>query len=240
MTTMIQTPYLVNPIEDFHQITLDLDFGGGAGRIICDPNACSIGPFGDRQICTMMAPESADITLIPLRIADPTGRGRQLYSIAGDPLRNELNLVSPPGDTGDFRLIYIQRNGQRRVVSTEPVFNPIPGHGDDDLVCSPLARKFDDTIAQADLRPGFVSNTWILTVAGKKPNLNTIVKIRPLIYIRQPEYWGFDILDCRRGDIVLPNVAPYTESLDVTSYLGTCGVEVFWADESQRIDISKA
>lgn len=237
---MIQTPYLVNPIEDFHQITMDIDFGGGTGRIICDPNTCSIGPFGDRQICTLIAPQSEDITLAPLRIADPTGQGRQLYGLTGHPLRNELNLVAPPGNTGDFRLIHIQRNGQRRVVSTEPVLNSVLGYGDDDLVCTPLARTVDDMTAQADLRPGFVNNTWILTVAGKKPNLNTVVKIQPRIYVRQPEYWGFDILTCRRGDIVLPTIAPYTESTDATAHLGTHGVEVFWADgESQRIDTPK-
>lgn len=234
----IQTPYLINPIEDFHQISLDLDFAAGTGRIVCDPNTCSLGPFGDRQICTLIAPQSDAITLTPLRIADPSGQGRHLFTIVGSPLRNELSLVAPAGNVGDFRLVHTQRNGTKRVVSTEPVPNGLIGHGDEDMVCTPLQRIVDQQTAQADLRPGFVGGSWILIVAGKKPNLNTTVKIRPRIYVRQPEHWGFDIVDCRRGDIALPAIAPYTESLDVSATLGTQGVEVFWADgQSQRIDL---
>ena len=236
---MIQTPYLINPIEDFHQITLDLDFGTNSGRITCDPNSCSLGPFGDREICTLIAPQMEAITLNRLRIADPAGLGRSLYRIEGHPLRNELNLVAPPGNTGDFRLIHTQRNGQRRVVSTEPVPNSTHRGCDEDMVCTPLARTVADMTAQAELRPGIVNDTWILTVTGKKPNLNTQVKIQPRIYIDQPEYWGFDIADCRRGDITLPAITPYTESMDVTAHLGTCGVEVIWANgESQKIDLA--
>ena len=84
----IQTPYLVNPIEDFHQITLDLDFASSSGRIVCDLNTCSIGPFGDRQICTRIAPFVAEIGLVGLDIPDPSGQDRQLFSITGSPLRN--------------------------------------------------------------------------------------------------------------------------------------------------------
>ena len=237
----IQTPYLLHPIEEFHQITLDLDFSASSGRIICDPNACSIGPFGDRQICTLIAPETADIKLVGLDIADPTGQGRQIYGISGAPLKHQLTLVAPRDNKGDFRLVHTTRTGQRRVVSTEPAVNVLLGYGDDDLVCTPLAREVDGTIAQADLRPGFVNDTWFLTAAGKKPNLNTIVKLQPRIYVRKPEYWGFDVYDCRRGDIVLPTVAPYTVSVDATQHLGTCGVEVFWAGgESVKIDTPKA
>jgi hypothetical protein len=31
---------------------------------------------------------------------------------------------------------------------------------------------------------------FVLTVSGKKPYMNMEVSLEPLVYIRQPEYWG--------------------------------------------------
>lgn len=237
-TTAIQTPYLVNPIEDCHQITLNLDFETGTGRMMCDPNLCSLGPFGDRQFCTRIAIQTSDITLNLLEIADGSGQGRQLYTITGSPLRSSLSLVAPKDNDGDFRLIQTQANGERRVVSTEPVAQPMGTCRNEDLICTPLAREVNCQVAQADLRPGFVTDTLILIVGGQKPNLNTEVMLQPLVYVQQPEYWGFSVLDCQRGDISLPAIGDYMVSLDVTSQLGTKGVEVIWANgESIKIDL---
>ncbi|MEM6450646.1 MAG: hypothetical protein AAF703_10065 [Cyanobacteria bacterium P01_D01_bin.105] len=234
----IQTPYLVNPIEDCHQITLDLDFETGTGRMMCDPNLCSLGAFGDRQICTRIAVQTTDITLERLEIADVSDQERQLYNIAGSPLSSSLSLVAPKDNDGDFRLVQTQINGERRVVSTEPIAKPIGSCGNEDLVCTPLTREVNGQVAQADLRPGFVTNTVLLIVGGQKPNLNTEVMLQPLVYVQQPEYWGFKVLDCQRGDITLPAISEYMVSLDVTSQLGTKGVEVIWANgESVKIDL---
>jgi len=40
---------------------------------------------------------------------------------------------------------------------------------------------------QAEVRPGIVSETYILIVRGTKPYLNMEVSLVPLVYIRQPE-----------------------------------------------------
>jgi hypothetical protein len=57
-----------------------------------------------------------------------------------------------------------------------------------------LCRVIDFT--SAEVRPGFVTNTYILIVEGMKPWLTSEVELHPLIYIRQPEYWGIEVVGC--------------------------------------------
>ena len=61
-------------------------------------------------------------------------------------------------------------------------------------------------LAEANVVPGIVNNTFILIVKGKKPYLNMRVLLAPLIYARQPEYWGIEVIGCldrlgTRGDL---------------------------------------
>jgi hypothetical protein len=77
----------------------------------------------------------------------------------------------------------------------------------------------------------------ILVVSGRKPYWNMKVTLSPLTYIRQPEYWGIEVIGSV-GERVLPSPgAPYTVSLPLTS-IGTCGIEVIGATRSERHDIS--
>jgi len=99
-----------------------------------------------------------------------------------------------------------------------------------------LARTIDGTKATAEIRPGFLPNTFILIVSGKKPYLNMTVRLSPLTYIRQPEYWEIQVIASVPG-IGLPAIGSYHETLPLDGIRGTKGVIVRWADDSQTFDV---
>ena len=87
---------------------------------------------------------------------------------------------------------------------------------------------------KADVVPGFVPKTFFLIVAGTKPWATMKVELHPLIYIRQPEYWGIEVVGCQAG-IGLPMTAPYHVALDITHLLGTKGIEVHRRDDEEAV-----
>lgn len=87
---------------------------------------------------------------------------------------------------------------------------------------------------RAEVRPGFLPNTWILIVSGTKPYANMTVRLSPLIYIRRPEYWGIEVIGSLPG-IGIPVTAPYTVSMQVDQTLGTKGIEVIGASRRKKI-----
>lgn len=89
---------------------------------------------------------------------------------------------------------------------------------------------------RAEVRPGFLPQTWILIVSGTKPYLNMTVRLSPLIYIRRPEYWGIEVIGSLPG-IGLPATAPYTVSLPLDGILGTKGIEVIGASRRKKIPV---
>lgn len=99
-----------------------------------------------------------------------------------------------------------------------------------------LGRTIDGTKATAEVRPAFVTNTFILIVSGKKPYLNMTVRLSPLTYIRQPEYWEIQVIGSVPG-IVIPAIGSYHETLPLDGIRGTKGIIVKWADDSQTFDI---
>jgi Subtilisin inhibitor-like len=76
----------------------------------------------------------------------------------------------------------------------------------------------------------------LLVVSGQKPYFNMTVSLSPLVYIKQPEYWGIEVVGCL-PEFGLPVVTPYVESLDLAGTIGTCGIEVIGANRSEKIDI---
>ncbi len=76
----------------------------------------------------------------------------------------------------------------------------------------------------------------VLVVRGEKPYINIQVNLSPLVYIRQPEYWGIEVVGCL-PEVGLPPVAPYTVKLDLDGTIGTRGIEVIGANLSEKIDI---
>jgi hypothetical protein len=76
----------------------------------------------------------------------------------------------------------------------------------------------------------------VLIVSGEKPYLNMEVSLVPLVYIRQPDYWGIEVVGCL-PEIGLPATAPYVVRLDLASTIGTHGIEVIGANRTEKIDI---
>lgn len=89
---------------------------------------------------------------------------------------------------------------------------------------------------RAEVRPGFVPRTYFLIVSGTKPYLNMEVHLSPLIYIKQPEYWGIEVIGTLSG-IGLPALAPYHVSIPLDGITGTKGVEVIGANKRKKINV---
>lgn len=99
---------------------------------------------------------------------------------------------------------------------------------------SGAAQLIDFTTAK--VVPGFVSGTYFLIVSGTKPYLNMEVHLTPLIYIRQPEYWGIEVIGILHG-IGLPATAPYSVHISLTGITGTKGIEVIGARKRKKINV---
>ncbi|MFC4119120.1 hypothetical protein [Nonomuraea zeae] len=89
---------------------------------------------------------------------------------------------------------------------------------------------------EARVVPGIVPNSFILIVSGTQPYLNMKVSLSPLVYIKQPEYWGIEVVGSLPG-IGLPATAPYTVSLPLDGILGTKGIEVIGANNRKTFDV---
>jgi hypothetical protein len=89
---------------------------------------------------------------------------------------------------------------------------------------------------EVEVVPGFIPKTFFLIVSGTKPMVSMMVNLVPLIYIKQPEYWGIEVVACQTG-IGLPMTAPYHVSLDISHLLGTKGIEVIGATGKKRIEV---
>ena len=92
---------------------------------------------------------------------------------------------------------------------------------------------------RAEVRPGFLPNTWILIVSGTKPYLNMTVRLSPRIYIRRPTYWEIEVIGSLPG-MGLPATAPYTVALPLDGIIGTKGIEVVGATKRKRILVPPA
>jgi hypothetical protein len=96
-------------------------------------------------------------------------------------------------------------------------------------------RLLDFDKDRTEVHPGIVNGTYILVVRGTKPFLNMQVNLVPLVYIRQPEYWGIEVTGCLPGGIGLPAIEPYTVILPLNGTIGTRGIEVIGASCSEKI-----
>ncbi len=79
---------------------------------------------------------------------------------------------------------------------------------------------------------------YFLIVSGTKPYLNMTVSLSPLVYVRQPEYWGIEVLGSLPG-VALPGTAPYTVAISLNGILGTIGIEVIGARSTQKLSIRR-
>jgi hypothetical protein len=78
---------------------------------------------------------------------------------------------------------------------------------------------------------------FLLRVAGTKPYANMRVELAPLVYVRQPEYWGIEVVGSLRGGVGLPAETPYDVSIPLAGVTGTAGVEVVGAKRSEKFEV---
>jgi hypothetical protein len=76
----------------------------------------------------------------------------------------------------------------------------------------------------------------VLIVSGTKPYLYMEVSLRPRTYIRQPKYWGIEVVGCLPG-FGIRALAPYTVSIRLAGIMGTKGIEVIGATGSEKIEL---
>jgi hypothetical protein len=77
----------------------------------------------------------------------------------------------------------------------------------------------------------------VLVVSGTKPYMNMEVTLEPLTYIRQPEYWGIEVVGRLPGGIGLPALAPYQVSIPLAGITGTKGIEVIGASRREQREL---
>jgi len=65
----------------------------------------------------------------------------------------------------------------------------------------------------------------ILKVNGEKPSSNTDVKLTPMVYATQPDYWQIAVTGGPQGTGT-PAFTPYSVELDITKSIGTKGIAV--------------
>lgn len=106
-------------------------------------------------------------------------------------------------------------------------FNELPPAGS----CRLIDFESADIVVLESFPPQYV-----LVVAGTKPYQNMKVELVPLVYVRQPEYWGIEVVGCLPG-IGLPATAPYTVSISLNGIIGTEGIEVIGATKSETREI---
>ncbi len=87
--------------------------------------------------------------------------------------------------------------------------------------------------------PGIVTGSYVLIVEGKKPCLNMEVRLIPVIYVTQPEYWIIEVVGCVAEGICLTGIGEYNVAFDLGGNIGTEGIEVVGADSSKKIRISE-
>lgn len=91
---------------------------------------------------------------------------------------------------------------------------------------------------KAEVRPGFVTGTFILIVFGQAPCINMNVVLSPLIYIACPEYWGIEVVGQLPGGICLDTIKPYTVTHWLAGITGSKGIEVIGASKRKTFDVT--
>lgn len=88
-----------------------------------------------------------------------------------------------------------------------------------------------------EISPGIVNDTWFVTVSGTKPFLNMSVRLTPLVYIRQPEYWGIEVVGFLPGYQRKGAVLYNSEPLPLDGIRGTKGIEIIGSTKSEKREV---
>jgi hypothetical protein len=97
---------------------------------------------------------------------------------------------------------------------------------------TPLLLDFDD----AELvSPKEEYGAVVLRVRGQAPCMNMVVRLVPVRYIQQPDYWVVHVIGDLQGGICLEAVRDYDEIL-APAPLGKQGVVVVGATKRERLE----
>lgn len=88
-----------------------------------------------------------------------------------------------------------------------------------------------------DVRPGFVNDTWILTVTGTTPCTNMEVMLSPRVYIRCPEDWGIEVVGHLPNGVCIRGTGKYSASIELTGITGSRGIEVIGATRTEQREV---
>jgi hypothetical protein len=82
----------------------------------------------------------------------------------------------------------------------------------------------------------------VLVVSGYKPYPTMTVKLVPLMYMRQPDYWGIEVVGTppSQGQLVpMASITrtPYSVELDLAGVTGKLGIEVIGANHTEQISV---
>lgn len=75
-----------------------------------------------------------------------------------------------------------------------------------------------------------------LVVSGRKPWANMTVSLVPRDYVKRPDYWAIEVVGTM-PQIGQPAIVPYVVDLDLGDTIGSVGIEVVGADETERIEV---
>ena len=79
----------------------------------------------------------------------------------------------------------------------------------------------------------------MLTVTGETSSCSQLgcpVKLVPVTYVAQPEYWRIEVLwDC--ADAIFKSICPFEVSIALDGIAGSKGVEVVGRTRSEKLDI---
>ena len=92
---------------------------------------------------------------------------------------------------------------------------------------------------KAVVTKGEKRGSYVLTVSGDKPRdaeNGSPVKLQPMVYETQPEYWRIEVL-WDEDDAIVPIITPFTVSLPLDGIRGTKGIRVAGQTRFQKIEI---
>ena len=78
---------------------------------------------------------------------------------------------------------------------------------------------------------------YVLHVSGVKASPLMRVKLMPLVYVRQPEFWEIEVTGSLAGSPPMVKT-PYAVSLPLAGATGSCGIEVVGANRRERFTIN--
>lgn len=88
----------------------------------------------------------------------------------------------------------------------------------------------------ASVIPGFVNDTYFLTVSGESPHINMNVRLIPYIYVTQPEFWGIEVVATSDEEPTGPPGRYYVH-LALDGIVGTKGVEVVGKNSTKQLPV---